>query len=60
MYIEVLFNLPLEGPFTYLIDEDSPADLGFRIEAFFGRRKLIGFVIRRKTEKPQGISPSSP
>lgn len=54
MYIEVLFNLPLDGPFTYLIEEDSPADIGFRIEAMFGRRKLIGFVIKRKIEKPEG------
>ena len=54
MYIEVLFNLPLEGPFTYEVEDDSPADLGFRIEAFFGRRKLIGFVIRRKSEPPSG------
>jgi len=54
VYIEVLFNLPLEGPFTYIIEDDSPADMGFRIEAMFGRRKLIGFVIKRKTEKPSG------
>ena len=54
MYIEVLFNLPLEGPFTYRIDDNSPADLGFRIEASFGRRRLIGFVIRRKEIPPKG------
>ncbi len=54
MYIEVLFNLPLEGPFTYEAEDDSPADLGFRVEAFFGRRKLIGFVIRRRTDPPSG------
>ena len=54
MYIEVLFNLPLGGTFTYRIDGDSPADLGFRVEASFGRRKLMGFVIGRRDEPPDG------
>ncbi len=52
MYLQILFNLPLQGPFTYYCEDDISVDIGFRIEAHFGRRKLIGFVIEKRAVKP--------
>ena len=45
MYLQVLFNLPLQGPFTYLLPEGMEAETGLRIEANFGNRKLTGFIV---------------
>ena len=54
MYLQVLFNLPLEGSFTYLCDNPPEAAMGYRVEAWFGRRKLVGFVVSSGPEKPEG------
>ncbi|MBI9102982.1 MAG: primosomal protein N' [Spirochaetales bacterium] len=54
MYLQIVFNLPLQGPFSYLLPEDMEAHIGFRIEAMFGRRKLTGFVVGTSEERPAG------
>lgn len=64
-YIEVVFNVPVEGPFTYRVPEDPsvqgkrrraappPApDVGFRVIAPFGRRTLQGFVVGLRDQAP--------
>ncbi len=53
-YIEVVFNLPVDGSFTYKNLEGAPAELGYRVEAMFGRRKMIGFVIESHDRAVQG------
>ena len=53
-YINVVFNLPLQNSFTYIAPKDAPAKLGYRVEAPFGGRKLIGVVIGTTTEAPSG------
>lgn len=53
-YIMVVFNLPVEGVFTYLQPEEAPAKEGYRVEAFFGKRKLVGFVIDSTPNPPEG------
>ncbi len=58
-YIEVVFNLPLEGPFSYRLPGDcglSPSGLkGCRVSAPFGRRKLTGWVVGVSDTLPPGI-----
>jgi primosomal protein N' (replication factor Y) len=44
-YLEVAFNVPLPGTWTYLNDAEKPATLGRRVAAPFGRRELVGFVV---------------
>jgi primosomal protein N' (replication factor Y) len=49
-FLKVAFNVPLPEAFTYLNLEgsgkkDSPASLGRRVAAPFGRRELVGFVV---------------
>jgi len=47
MIAEVVFNLPLERAFDYLVPEAWPAILtpGMRVLAPFGERRLIGYCI---------------
>ena len=51
-YLEVVFNLPVEGPFTYLKPDDSDAGTGQRVMAPFGKRRLTGFITGEKSERP--------
>ncbi len=44
-FLEVVFNVPLPGTWTYLNDPDKPAGTGLRVSAPFGRRELVGWVV---------------
>jgi len=52
-YIQVVFNIPVEGPFTYETD-DPECTKGFRVIASFGKRSLTGFVISESSDNPTG------
>ncbi|MDA3940175.1 MAG: primosomal protein N', partial [Spirochaetia bacterium] len=52
-YIQVVFNTPVNGSFTYLSTEKECLT-GFRVVATFGRRSLTGFVISESSFKPPG------
>ncbi|MEA1911633.1 MAG: primosomal protein N' [Spirochaetota bacterium] len=52
-YIQVVFNTPVEGSFTYKTDTVE-CKTGFRVIADFGRRSLTGFVISESLDKPSG------
>ena len=47
MIAQVVFDLPLDGPFDYLIPEPIAArvTVGTRVKVSFGPRPQIGFVI---------------
>ena len=51
---EVVFNLPLERTFHYLIPQQLAGTLrpGMRVAAPFGPRELIGFIAQLVTESP--------
>jgi primosomal protein N' (replication factor Y) len=56
MYIEAVFNLPINSSFYYSVPESvDPANVktGLRISAEFGRRKLTGFIVNVLEEKPE-------
>ena len=46
MIAQVVFDLPLDGPFDYLIPEHlaSQMSVGVRVKVSFGHRSQIGFV----------------
>jgi len=50
MYAKVLLNLPIEGPFDYLVPASLEKDIasGKRVWVSFGSRSLIGYVIEVK------------
>ncbi len=52
-YIQVVFNTPVNGSFTYLTDKEE-CTTGYRVIASFGRRSLTGFVISESADKPVG------
>jgi primosomal protein N' (replication factor Y) len=61
IYLELLFNLPVEGSFTYLPPETgetaewTPGEwIGRRVMAPFGRRSVSGFVAGAVTAPPDG------
>src|SRR3989338_1320938 len=48
MIAQVVFNLPLDRAFDYLVppDWESLIQPGARVEAPFGRRRLVGYVVK--------------
>ncbi|MFW5786251.1 MAG: replication restart helicase PriA [bacterium] len=58
-YLEVVFNVPVEGPFTYRVPEGmsvgEDVNVGRRVMAPFGRRKLQGFVIGTASRAPAHV-----
>jgi len=55
-YAEVVFNLPLRDPFTYIIPPQllGKVRVGMRVLVPFGRRRITGYVINlaEKWDKP--------
>ena len=51
---EVVFDLPIEGPFDYLLPQDlcSQASIGSRVSVPFGRQTRIGYVVQFKEKSP--------
>ncbi|MDC7126245.1 MAG: primosomal protein N' [Spirochaetales bacterium] len=45
-YIEVVFNSPAPGRYTYKLPENGAASIGMRVLAPFGKRELTGFIVR--------------
>ena len=53
-FLQVVFNLPVDGPFTYTQPEKGYAEKGMRVEAPFRGRKLRGYVIETGDVPPEG------
>jgi len=49
-YLEVLFDVPRLGAFTYRNLADDPASVGRRVVASFGSRQATGFVVGERDE----------
>ena len=49
-FLEVLFDVPRLGAFTYRNLEGGPAAVGRRVMAPFGRREATGFVVGERAE----------
>jgi primosomal protein N' (replication factor Y) len=57
LYIEIIFDIPLNQTFTYLIDEKGEAAVGKRVMSPFGKRELLGYVIATKDYPPEDVPP---
>ena len=59
-YLQVVFSTPLKNSFTYLPPENLSSEefnsisCGIRVSAYFGRRKMTGFVVSVGNDKPDG------
>ena len=57
VFLEVVFNVPVYHSFTYRCDVADPADArGKRIEAQFGSRRMIGYVVAASITIPESCS----
>ncbi|MDC7227412.1 MAG: primosomal protein N' [Spirochaetales bacterium] len=45
VYIEVIFNSPAPGRYTYKLAEGMNLSVGMRVSAPFGRRKMTGYTV---------------
>ena len=60
MYAQVVFNLPIEGPFDYLIPPawEKNIKAGIRIWVSFGKRHCLGYVVgKTRTTQANKLKP---
>jgi primosomal protein N' (replication factor Y) (superfamily II helicase) len=57
-FLDVVFDVPLDRRFTYRNDPAKPAVPGARVEAVFGKRKALGFVVASRSAPPEGLDPA--
>ncbi len=57
-YVEVAVPLPLDGPLTYEVPESfaALARPGARARGRVGRRRLVGVIVGRREEPPEGVA----
>ncbi len=55
MYAQVVFNIPVPGPFTYRLEEGQTCPAGSRVVAPIGNRTLTGFVVALVDVPPPGV-----
>jgi primosomal protein N' (replication factor Y) len=54
-YVEVALPVPLRQAFTYLFDKPIVPTIGTRVKVPFGRRHLIGVIVKISDTGPEGI-----
>lgn len=54
-FVQVAFNLPIPGSFTYTVPDGVECPLGARVIASFGKRSIAGFVVATDGEPPAGV-----
>ncbi|MEL3909192.1 MAG: primosomal protein N' [Treponemataceae bacterium] len=52
-FLEVVFNLPIRSTFFYKNCDVNISGFGKRVSAYFGKRKLVGFVIGESEVLPK-------
>jgi len=56
MYLDLVFDVPLQQQFTYAQDDKGEAAVGKRVMAPFGRREVLGYVIGTREGPPEGVA----
>jgi primosomal protein N' (replication factor Y) len=54
-YLDLVFDIPSNQVFTYLMDAKGEAAPGKRAMAPFGRRESLGYIIARREKAPVGV-----
>lgn len=52
MFADLLFNIPVEARYTYLIPDEMVCQVGCRVIAPLGRRKVTGYVVAVHDREP--------
>jgi primosomal protein N' (replication factor Y) len=58
-YFDLVFNIPSDQVFSYLIDEKAEAAFGKRAMVPFGRRDCLGYVIGQSDTPPTDVAKTS-
>jgi len=58
-YFEIIFDIPADRSFTYLIDDKGEASEGKRAMVPFGKRECLGYIISRRDDLPEGVKADS-
>ncbi len=56
-YVDLLFDIPLQERFTYLVQEGQEVAVGKRVKASFGRREALGYIVACHSNLPEHIPP---
>jgi primosomal protein N' (replication factor Y) len=59
VYLDLVFDVPLQQRFTYAQDDKGEAAVGKRVMAPFGRREVLGYVIGTLESTPEGVAPEA-
>jgi primosomal protein N' (replication factor Y) len=59
VYLDLVFDVPLQQRFTYAQDDKGEAAVGKRVMAPFGRREVLGYVIGTLESPPEGVAPEA-
>ena len=54
-FFELVFDIPADHGFTYLIDDKNEAAAGKRAMVPFGKRDCLGYIIAERENPPEGI-----
>lgn len=52
-FLEVVFNIPVRSTFFYKSCDTNVSGFGKRVSAYFGKRKLVGFVVGEAETLPK-------
>jgi primosomal protein N' (replication factor Y) len=55
VYLDLVFNIPLDQVFTYRVDPKGEGAKGKRAMAPFGKREVLGYIVGERTEAPEGL-----
>ncbi|MCL2008515.1 MAG: primosomal protein N' [Treponema sp.] len=58
-YFELVFNIPTDRVFSYLIDDKGEAEVGKRAMVPFGSRDCLGYIVGTKESPPEGVKEES-
>ena len=55
VFFDLVFDIPADQSFTYMIDDKGEACVGKRAMVPFGRRDCLGYIIAQREHPPEGV-----
>jgi primosomal protein N' (replication factor Y) len=59
IFLELVFDIPLDRRFTYRIDDKGEGEPGRRAMAPLGKRDVLGYIVARQENPPAGMDEGS-
>jgi len=58
-FFDLVFDIPADQSFTYILDDKKEALVGKRAMVAFGRRDCLGYIIAERESLPEGVKPET-